>query len=54
MSFPLVAAREGRAGGLAKDKYPLLWEYTGRLEEEKGNREAAKRVGDEGQGKGVL
>ncbi|RDW71237.1 hypothetical protein BP6252_07800 [Coleophoma cylindrospora] len=42
MSFPLIAAR-GRAG-LTQEKYPKLWAYVERLEEEPGYKKAAEKI----------
>ena len=38
----MIGAR-GR-GGLAQEKYPLLFAYVGRLEEEAGYKKAAEKI----------
>ena len=56
MSFPLLAARD-RAGvtGVTKEKYPKLWEYTQRIEEEDGNKRAIQKIIDiEGSYTGII
>lgn len=42
LSFALIAAR-GRAG-LTQEKYPLLFAYVGRLEEEDGYKKAVEKI----------
>lgn len=42
LSFPLIAAR-GRAG-LTKEKYPKLWAYVDRLENEAGYKKAVEKI----------
>lgn len=42
MSFPLIAGR-GRTG-LTKEKYPSLWAYIDKLEQEPGYQKAAKKI----------
>jgi glutathione S-transferase len=43
LSFPLLAARN-RLPGLKKDKYPLLWGYIEKLEQEQGYKKAANKI----------
>jgi len=42
LSFPLIAGR-GRAG-ITEEKYPKLWAYIDRLEEEPGYKKAAQKI----------
>lgn len=44
LSFPLGAARGGRAGGFSKEAYPLLWAYVGRLQEREGYKRAVEKI----------
>jgi glutathione S-transferase len=42
MSFPIIVAK-GRAG-LTEERYPKLWAYAARLEEEEGYKRAAQKI----------
>jgi glutathione S-transferase len=46
MSFPLIAAKDGRGQGLKEGKYPLLSRYIERLEQEPGYKKAAQKIVD--------
>ena len=42
MSFPLIAAKQ--RAGLTREKYPELFEYTERLENEAGYKKAVEKI----------
>ena len=55
MSFPLTEAKKAGVAGFSEERWPLLWEYVGRIEGEEGYvraGEVVKEVEGGGEGKG--
>lgn len=43
LSFPLIAAK-GRSPILTEQKFPLLWNYIAKLEQEPGYKKAVEKI----------
>ena len=43
LSFPLIASR-GRTAVLTEQKFPLLWKYIAKLEQEPGYKKGVKKI----------